>query len=167
MQLPATSSVKPNPSLTHNHSQNHLSCLSLLKGSVLSIMTYQLQGSSHQLFLMLMISQLWNQDKALVPHACSSCCVHWCRSISNFLPCTQHFKSRLKDLTGMQSLKFWHAIPQLIMGKSEFIPLALQIQFKALSISPINSCAEILFPLQKGASHQVPAALMLCRSSHD
>lgn len=55
--------------------------------------------------------------------------------------------NELQDLTSTSSLECWCGTPTLILSKPNFIPFPLQISFKALSMSPSNSCAKILFPV--------------------
>lgn len=55
----------------------------------------------------------------------------------------------LNDLTNTPSFKQCQATPRLISSDLVFIPFPLQIQFKAHSTCPANSCTKILFPLRQ------------------
>lgn len=67
--------------------------------------------------------------------------------------------SGVKDLTSMQSLKFWHTILMvfwLIIGVPVFISFPFQIYFKALSVSLANSCTKILFHSSQRTQQERP-----------
>lgn len=78
-----------------------------------------------------------------------------------------YWDSWLKYVACTLSLKQWHPTNGLIYSDLVFIHFLPQIQFKALSVRPVNSWASIVFFPLRWVPHLLAAGSVSCKRTHD